>query len=144
MNTYTLEVKQSDDGELYLDLPDEVLTELGWKIGDTLLWEDNKDGSFSLKKKETQWVLVETVSTFRHRYAVEVPTGEIEWASDTVVCNEAKELSQKHLDETIVSSRYISYEDALKIAREDNSYIRSFTEEQVVSSFLTKMEDYKP
>jgi len=28
------------------------IDELGWKPGDTIIWEDNEDGSFSLKKEE--------------------------------------------------------------------------------------------
>ena len=37
-----------DDG--VLKLPDELIEELGWKLGDTLEWIDNKDGSLSLIK----------------------------------------------------------------------------------------------
>lgn len=39
--------------ELVLPLPEESLKELGWQIGDTLEWSDNKDGSWSLSKKDT-------------------------------------------------------------------------------------------
>ena len=38
-----------DDG--ILNLPDDLLEEMGWKEGDVLLWEDNNDGSFSLRKQ---------------------------------------------------------------------------------------------
>ena len=44
--------------------------------------------------KETEWVLVECVSTFRMRYMVEVPKDKSEYALDTVTMNEAKEFSQ--------------------------------------------------
>lgn len=57
-----------DTNELILPLTDEMLAELGWKIGDTLEWLDGKDGSWSIKKKdntETEFVLVECVSTDR-------------------------------------------------------------------------------
>ena len=37
-----------DDG--VLTFTDEILEELGWKVGDMLEWIDNKDGSFSLVK----------------------------------------------------------------------------------------------
>ncbi len=39
-----------DDG--ILNLPDDVMEDLGWKEGDLLIWIDNNDGSFSLKKYE--------------------------------------------------------------------------------------------
>lgn len=39
-------------GGLLLELPDKLCLEVGWRIGDTLEWIDNKDGTFSLKKVE--------------------------------------------------------------------------------------------
>lgn len=71
---------------------------------------------------KTEIVLVETVSMFRMRYAVEVPVGKSEWALDTVVCNEAKELSQTHIDENIVSHRVISKQEFIQTYKEDNAY----------------------
>jgi bifunctional DNA-binding transcriptional regulator/antitoxin component of YhaV-PrlF toxin-antitoxin module len=47
-NSRTIEVDQ--DG--VLNLPDDLIAELGWKEGDTLLWIDNKDGSWTLKKDQ--------------------------------------------------------------------------------------------
>ena len=47
-NPFTLTV--DDDG--ILNLPDDVMEDLGWKEGDELEWIDNSDGSFSLKKHE--------------------------------------------------------------------------------------------
>ncbi len=44
------EVTVGEDG--VLDLPSETMEELGWKEGDQLIWTDNNDGSFSLKKYE--------------------------------------------------------------------------------------------
>ena len=46
---YIKQLFTDDEGEYYLDLGD-MVEELGWKIGDTLVWVDNKDGSFTLKK----------------------------------------------------------------------------------------------
>lgn len=33
-------------------LPDEVIEALDLEVDDTIIWIDNKDGSFTLKKKE--------------------------------------------------------------------------------------------
>lgn len=49
-NRWTVEVKQNGD-DYYLEFPDELLAQTGWKIGDTLIWKDRKDGSWTLKKK---------------------------------------------------------------------------------------------
>jgi bifunctional DNA-binding transcriptional regulator/antitoxin component of YhaV-PrlF toxin-antitoxin module len=49
--TWTLEVKKmmvTDD--YYVEFPEEVLEEAGWKPGDTLKWTDKGDGSWSLTK----------------------------------------------------------------------------------------------
>jgi DNA-binding Xre family transcriptional regulator len=37
-------------GELLLDLGEELCAELGWQVGDTLEWTDNKDGTWTLQK----------------------------------------------------------------------------------------------
>ena len=48
---WTLEVvEDSESGELLLQFPEEFLDMQGWKEGDILEWEDNKDGTWSLKK----------------------------------------------------------------------------------------------
>jgi hypothetical protein len=36
--------------ELLLDLGNELCAELGWQVGDTLEWTDNKDGTWTLRK----------------------------------------------------------------------------------------------
>lgn len=41
-----------EDGELILPFPEELINELGWQVGDTLQWIDNKDGTFTIEKKE--------------------------------------------------------------------------------------------
>ncbi len=46
---YTKQVFEGDNGEYFMDLGD-VTKDLGWEIGDTLLWTDNGDGSWSLSK----------------------------------------------------------------------------------------------
>jgi hypothetical protein len=135
-------VTDPETGDLILPLNDEIFSETGWDIGDTLEWVDQKDGSWLLRKKEMaqekEWVLVECVSTFRERYMVQVPKGEELWALDTVVMNEAKEFSQKHLGETIVSHRVISEEDALELCDNENDYAKNWNKEMKMNAFFTK------
>ena len=140
-------VKDPETGDLILPLDDEIFSETGWEIGDTLEWVDQKDGSWVLRKKEMaqekEWVLVECISTFRERYMVEVPKGKADWALDTVTMNEAKEFSQKHLGETIVSHRVISEEDALTLCDNENDYAKPWDNEHKMKAFFTKEGETK-
>jgi hypothetical protein len=52
INSYTATVQHDPEtDELAIPLPQELLDQLGWTVGDTLTWTDNKDGSFTLSKK---------------------------------------------------------------------------------------------
>lgn len=125
-------LEQDENGDLILPLSDELCAEAGWKIGDTIEWIDNGDGSWTMRKKEMEkeLVLVECVSTFRMRYVIEVPAGKKEWALDTVTLNEAEEFSQKHLSEQIISHRVIDESEYLRVFDEDNDYLKSWNNEQ--------------
>ena len=144
----TLE-EDAETGDMILPLNDEILAGTGWQTGDTIEWEDNGDGSWTMRKKETQWVLVETVSTFRERYMVEVPVGTDRygkdkslWALDTVTLNEAKEFSQEHLGETIVSHRVVTEEDALKLCDVDNDYAKVWNDQLKKKTFFTSIDEH--
>lgn len=141
MLTQTAIVQEDPDTkELVLPLSDEILAELGWKIGDTLEWIDKKDGAWIIKKKyhpETELVLVECISTFRQRYVVEVPKDRSEWALDTVTLNEAQEFSQQHLGEQIVSHRVLSKEEVLDLCDKDNDYAKTWNDEYKFNTFVT-------
>ena len=52
-HSWTVQVQE--DGktkELYLELPPDALAQVGWDIGDTLIWEELDHGSWSLRKKD--------------------------------------------------------------------------------------------
>jgi hypothetical protein len=142
-------IKDAETGDLILPLSDEIFEGLGWKIGDTIQWIDNKDGSWTMKKvEETQLVLVETVSMFRQRYMIEVPVGTDKqgndkslWALDTVTCNDAKEFSQEHLGETIVSHRVVSRKEAMTLCDTDNEYASNWSDDMKVKAFYTSWEN---
>ena len=54
MTNWTVTVEEDPDtGDLILPFPPELLKELGWNEGDTLLWDVNSDGSFCLSKKDS-------------------------------------------------------------------------------------------
>ena len=148
--TWTIELEEDPEtGDLILQLNDDILEGTGWQTGDSIEWIDNKDGSWTMKKIETQWVLVETVSTFRERYMVEVPVGvdrygkdKADWALDTVTLEEAKEFSQEHLGETIVSHRVVTKEEALAMCDKENEYAKVWNDEMKIQAFFTTMAEH--
>jgi hypothetical protein len=89
--------------------------------------------------EKTKLIMVEAISQYRIRYVVEVPENCVQWALDTVVCEEAKEFSQNHLGEVIFSHREVKKEELLPLMLEDNKY---GTEKSVEKS-ITYIKDYK-
>lgn len=45
-----VEVCEGEDGMMFLDLADQI-DELGWDIGDTLIWIMKEDGTVHVQKK---------------------------------------------------------------------------------------------
>lgn len=44
-------ILEEDGDDLILPLPQELLEELDWKVGDTLTWTEHEEGSWSIRKK---------------------------------------------------------------------------------------------
>ena len=89
----------------------------------------------------SEYVLVETVSMCRIRYVVKVPEGNSEWALDTVTMNEARESSQEHLDEIIVSNRTMTKDEVLNLLRTDNSYLSTWSDEFMLEKLVTEVDE---
>ena len=52
---YTIKlIEDPKTGDLILPLTSDILNQVGWDEGDTLLWEELPNGSFSLRKKEEE------------------------------------------------------------------------------------------
>ena len=82
-------------------------------------------------------VLVETISTFRHVYAIEVADNDpIEYALDDVVMyaaggeNGMEEMLQHHVGEDIFSYREITEDEYLKIFDKENDCLKEWDTEQ--------------
>lgn len=138
----TVRLETDDEGNVILPLTDPIFADLGWEVGDTILWEDNGDGSWTMSKKpKTKIVLVDAIQSFRMRYAVEIPEdAPDEWALDTVVCQEAQEFSQESLPEYITSHRVIDQVEFLNQYRKDNSWCKSWDDDTCFKNGLTKWE----
>ena len=85
----------------------------------------------------TKIVLVETIQTFRHMYAIELKDDEpIEYALDDVTVlatgglTKLEEFAQNHIGEDIFSYREISEEEYLKIFDKENDYLKEWIPEQ--------------
>jgi len=86
-----------------------------------------------------EYVVVTTVSQFRMRYVMhtddlqklnpDTRVDPIEWAEDTVTCDECEEFSQEHLGEVIVDSSTLTEEEMLDLFNEDNDYLSEWSDE---------------
>jgi len=135
-------IKEDINGDLYIDLPEDILIKAELSENNIVEFIDNSDGGFTLKrveKEETEFVLVECIQQYRMRYMVEVPKGKSELALDTVVMEEASEFSQKDLGETIVSHRVVSKEELLNICDKDNNYCKNWSDDKKLDIFVTKV-----
>jgi len=60
----TVVVKETEDGELYIELPHDLLKTLRWDEDTELVWSDKKDGSWALTKKENTMDYQQDVTEF--------------------------------------------------------------------------------
>lgn len=58
-----IDVSVGPDGSAYITLPDELIAHLGCDESDQIIWIDNKDGSFSIKKRTDYDISLLTADT---------------------------------------------------------------------------------
>lgn len=52
-NRWVVRVEEDPETkDLVIPFTPDMLAQVGWDFGDTILWEDNQNGSFTLRKKE--------------------------------------------------------------------------------------------
>jgi len=51
--SYLLDIQEDSEGQ-FIVLPEEELEALDWHSGDVLEWLDNSDGSWTIRKKESE------------------------------------------------------------------------------------------
>jgi hypothetical protein len=98
-----------------------------------------------------QYVKVTTISQFLHTYYLpvselqklnpETPISgfEREWAQDIITCEEAKEVGQEWIGETILSSEFANEASAVVHFKELNPAWKNSTDERIVAF----MENWK-
>lgn len=95
---------------------------------------------------KNEYVSITTVSTFRHRYVIhkddlqnlnlehEATIEELcDWAKDEITMESTDDFSQEHLGEQIVETRPISKEEMLELFSKENTYLKSWNKEQILS-----------
>ena len=86
-----------------------------------------------MSKKDKEYVLVKTISTFEHSYIIPLNDDmRVEDHLDYVTCNEVEETSQLFLDETILmnSTRLLSEDEAIELFDRENDYLRGWSLEK--------------
>lgn len=92
-------------------------------------------------------VLVETISTFRHVYAVELKDDEPnEYALDDVIMEmhpngELEDFAQQHIGESIFSHRAVTEEEYIQLFDEMNDYLKEWTPEQKKKFIYKRVEE---
>ncbi len=90
---------------------------------------------------DNEYVVVTTISTFRHRYVMPKDklqalnteaTVDTAWALDCVTCNEAKEFSQLHVGENIIDTVTMNEKEVLDLFDGDNDYLSGWTAEKKI------------
>lgn len=129
-----------ESGNIVLPLNDELCVSMNFNLGDEISLTLDGVGGFIIGKvkSETELVMVETVSVFRHTYVVEVPKGKKEWALDSVVMEDVREISQEHIAENIASHRIVSRQEALEHAQVSSPW---FTEKMLDNLVKIKLYD---
>jgi len=64
---HTIQVQHDAESDcLFIELPKDLLDKVGWGIGDSIEWTDNKDGSFLLTKEKNDNKTQTTGATKTH------------------------------------------------------------------------------
>lgn len=136
----TLEVKKAPNGDLFIELDDEILVKAGFDIGDTLKWTDNGDNSWTLTKveEELKYYVVDVLSSFRNRFVVKAKSlehafDEVTYRSDDTTF---AEFSQKHIGCEIIDGIQVTKEEILAMHKRDNDYLASWPDDVVFEKLV--------
>jgi hypothetical protein len=101
----------------------------------------------------SKYMMVDAISQFRMRYVIEVPddcevediengkygcTAE-EYAMDSVTCEQTREYTQKHLGETIVSTREVTLEEAIEQYRKEEPLFGQWEDDTIIRNHITEI-----
>jgi hypothetical protein len=52
MKRWVVEVQENEEKDLFIELPEELISEVNWTVGDTIRWIDKEDGTWVIEKVE--------------------------------------------------------------------------------------------
>ena len=92
--------------------------------------------------RQKDYVVVTCISSYRMRYVMhkddlqkinpDKPCNPVEWAKDTVTCEECEEFSQQYMGEYIVDTDLINEEEMLVMFDQENDYLKEWPKEQKI------------
>ena len=53
-----VKIEEDENGDLIIPFDEELMSEIGWELGDTIQWTENEDGSFTLTRIEKETGLI--------------------------------------------------------------------------------------
>lgn len=87
-----------------------------------------------------KYVLVETSSTFKHQYVIELDKDQDKYEACYYVDRElVEEITQDHIGESVIGVKEITQDEVCKIAR-DYLY-NTWTDKQIVTILVNRYED---
>jgi hypothetical protein len=102
---------------------------------------------------KSEYVVVTAISSFRIRYVMhkddlralntEIDPSDsqlVEWAKDTVTCEEVEEFSQMHLAENIIDSELIDEDRMLELFDSDNDYLSKWERDKKIAFVRKQMK----
>lgn len=143
-------IEPDENGELYLVFPEGAIDNLGWQTGDDIMWIDNNDGSWTMRKQENkkEYVLIDAIQSFRVRYIVEkdLVNDNIEDVMNSlndIDTSVFKEFSQKYIGENISSVRVIdTIDEVISLCDIDNDYTKTWNIDHKIKTFVNTETDY--
>lgn len=87
-----------------------------------------------------KYVLVETTSTFKHQYVIELDKDQDKYKACYYVERElAEEITQDHIGESVIGVKEITRDEMCKIARD--YMFSSWTDEQIDERLVNRYEN---
>jgi hypothetical protein len=81
---------------------------------------------------------VNTVSLFRHKYVIDAKS--LEHAYDTIYCDKPEELTQKHLEETILDGRKIDRKEFERLCNDSMKDSRELSNAHLGTRIIHKVD----
>ena len=54
MSTYNVKLEEDENGDLILPLNSDIMAQMGWDIGDELVWEESFNNTWTIRKKNDE------------------------------------------------------------------------------------------